>query len=222
MPPDVTRARFFVRVAYTLANRSGFKFLPWPVDRSGSDPHRTMPPMLPPTSTGAPWPPALTGGTTACSATARRCCGCLSASTGEGGLPTSTPSDPIGSAGRRGNAPATSRAGSGPSCSGVGHLVMLRAEVDQRIAQLRSGNPFLMRLPEQSASVACVSARATAGAESGCMDQKSIGKARWARARAALHWHWTDDLDSIRSGDWRAQRGRGAERLRALGGGTRD
>jgi hypothetical protein len=49
------------------------------------------------------------------------------------------------------------------------------------------------------------------------MDQKSIGKARWARARAALLWQQADDLDSIRSGDWRARatRRRGANRLRA-------
>jgi hypothetical protein len=48
------------------------------------------------------------------------------------------------------------------------------------------------------------------------MDQKSIGKARWARARAASLWQQADDLDSIRSGDWRARasRRRGADRLR--------
>jgi len=48
------------------------------------------------------------------------------------------------------------------------------------------------------------------------MDQKSIGKARWARARAASLWQRADDLDSIRSGDWRARtsRRRGADRLR--------
>lgn len=49
------------------------------------------------------------------------------------------------------------------------------------------------------------------------MDQKSIGKARWARARAASLWQQADDLDGIRSGDWRAKatRRRGADRLRA-------
>lgn len=49
------------------------------------------------------------------------------------------------------------------------------------------------------------------------MDQKSIGKARWARARAASLWQQADDLDSIRGGDWRARasRRRGADRLRA-------
>lgn len=48
------------------------------------------------------------------------------------------------------------------------------------------------------------------------MDQKSIDKARWARARAASLWQQADDLDSIRSGDWRARasRRRGADRLR--------
>lgn len=48
------------------------------------------------------------------------------------------------------------------------------------------------------------------------MDQKSIGKARWARARAASLWQQADDLDSIRSGDWRARATRrgGADRLR--------
>ena len=48
------------------------------------------------------------------------------------------------------------------------------------------------------------------------MDQKSMGKARWARARAASLWQQADDLDRNHSGDWRAraQRGRGAARLR--------
>jgi len=48
------------------------------------------------------------------------------------------------------------------------------------------------------------------------MDQKNIGKARWARARAASLWQQADDLDSIRSGDWRASatRRRGADSLR--------
>lgn len=48
------------------------------------------------------------------------------------------------------------------------------------------------------------------------MDQKSIGKARWARARAASLWQQADDLDSNHSGDWRARasRRRGADRLR--------
>lgn len=49
------------------------------------------------------------------------------------------------------------------------------------------------------------------------MDQKSIGKARWARARAASLWQQADDLDRNHSGDWRARatRRRGADRLRA-------
>ena len=69
----------------------------------------------------------------------------------------------------------------------------------------------------QSAGVASVSARATAGGDSSCMDQKSIGKARWARARAASLWQQADDLDRNHSGDWRARatRRRGADRLRA-------
>jgi len=48
------------------------------------------------------------------------------------------------------------------------------------------------------------------------MDQKSIGKARWARARAASLWQQADDLDMNHSGDWRARatRRRGADRLR--------
>jgi hypothetical protein len=49
------------------------------------------------------------------------------------------------------------------------------------------------------------------------MDQKSIGKARCARARAASLWQQADDLDRNHSGDWRARatRRRGAGRLRA-------
>jgi hypothetical protein len=49
------------------------------------------------------------------------------------------------------------------------------------------------------------------------MDQKSIGRTRWARARAASLWQQADDLDSNHSGDWRARatRRRGADRLRA-------
>lgn len=49
------------------------------------------------------------------------------------------------------------------------------------------------------------------------MDQTSIGKARWARARAASLWRQADDLDLASGGDWRAraQRSRGAARLRA-------
>lgn len=48
------------------------------------------------------------------------------------------------------------------------------------------------------------------------MDQKSIGKARWARARAASLWQQADDLDRNHSGDWRVRntRRRGADRLR--------
>lgn len=49
------------------------------------------------------------------------------------------------------------------------------------------------------------------------MDQKIIGKARWARARAASLWQQADDLERNHSGDWRARatRRRGADRLRA-------
>jgi len=48
------------------------------------------------------------------------------------------------------------------------------------------------------------------------MDQKSIGKARWARARAASLWQQADDLDRNHSGDWRARarRRRAADKLR--------
>lgn len=48
------------------------------------------------------------------------------------------------------------------------------------------------------------------------MDQKSMGKARWSRARAASLWQQADDLDRNHSGDWRARatRRRGADRLR--------
>lgn len=69
----------------------------------------------------------------------------------------------------------------------------------------------------QSAGVAYVSARATAGGDSSCMDQKSISKACWARARAASLWQQADDLDKNRSGDWRARatRRRAADCLRA-------
>lgn len=49
------------------------------------------------------------------------------------------------------------------------------------------------------------------------MTEEDIGKARWARARATSLWQQADDLDSLRSGDWRARatRRRGADRLRA-------
>ncbi|MGY8563290.1 hypothetical protein L0938_07720 [Paracidovorax citrulli] len=49
------------------------------------------------------------------------------------------------------------------------------------------------------------------------MTKADIGKARWARARAASLWQQADALDLDRNGDWRAraQRGRGAARLRA-------
>lgn len=49
------------------------------------------------------------------------------------------------------------------------------------------------------------------------MDQKSIGKARWARAKAASLWQQADDLDRNHGADWRAKatRRRGADRLRA-------
>jgi len=48
------------------------------------------------------------------------------------------------------------------------------------------------------------------------MNQKSMGKARWSRARAASLWQQADDLDRNHSGDWRARatRRRGADRLR--------
>jgi hypothetical protein len=48
------------------------------------------------------------------------------------------------------------------------------------------------------------------------MDQTSIGKAHWARAKAASLWQQADDLDRNHSGDWRARatRRRGAARLR--------
>jgi len=49
------------------------------------------------------------------------------------------------------------------------------------------------------------------------MTKADIGKARWARARAASLWQQADALDIDRSGDWRAraQRSRSADRLRA-------
>jgi len=49
------------------------------------------------------------------------------------------------------------------------------------------------------------------------MTKSEKGKARWARSRAASLWEQADALDLDRSGDWRAraQRGRGAARLRA-------
>jgi len=49
------------------------------------------------------------------------------------------------------------------------------------------------------------------------MTKADIGKARWARARAASLWQQADALDIDRSGDWRAraQRSMGAARLRA-------
>jgi hypothetical protein len=48
------------------------------------------------------------------------------------------------------------------------------------------------------------------------MTKTDIGKARWARARAASLWQQADALDIDLSGDWRARvrRGRGAARLR--------
>lgn len=48
------------------------------------------------------------------------------------------------------------------------------------------------------------------------MTKATDGKARWARAKAISLWQQTDDLDSIRSGDWRARASgrRGADRLR--------
>jgi len=49
------------------------------------------------------------------------------------------------------------------------------------------------------------------------MTKAEIGKARWARARAASLWQHADALDVQRGGDWRARarRSRGAVRLRA-------
>jgi len=49
------------------------------------------------------------------------------------------------------------------------------------------------------------------------MTNADIGKARWARARAASLWQQADALEIDRSGDWRAraQRSGGAARLRA-------
>lgn len=43
-----------------------------------------------------------------------------------------------------------------------------------------------------------------------------MGKAHWARAKAASLWLQADDLDRNHSGDWRARatRRRGAARLR--------
>jgi len=49
------------------------------------------------------------------------------------------------------------------------------------------------------------------------MDQTSIGKARWARAKAVSLWQQADELDKDQGGDWRARatRRRGADRLRS-------
>lgn len=71
--------------------------------------------------------------------------------------------------------------------------------------------------PRQSAAVAYVSPRATPRIHHYPMTKVDIGKARWARARAASLWQQADALDIDRSGDWRAraQRRRGAARLRA-------
>jgi len=72
------------------------------------------------------------------------------------------------------------------------------------------------RVGARSAAVASVSARATAGGDSSYMDQKSIAKARWARAKAASLWQQADALDLERGGDWRdrARRRRVADQLR--------
>lgn len=69
----------------------------------------------------------------------------------------------------------------------------------------------------QSAAVACVSLLATPRIHDGHMTKADIGKARWARARAASLWQQADALEMDRGGDWRsrAQRSRGAARLRA-------
>jgi hypothetical protein len=68
----------------------------------------------------------------------------------------------------------------------------------------------------RSTDVACVSTHATRRSHTIGMDQKSIGKTRWARARAASLWQQADDLDNNRGGDWRARatRRRGADRSR--------
>ncbi|WP_141056959.1 hypothetical protein [Stenotrophomonas rhizophila] len=48
------------------------------------------------------------------------------------------------------------------------------------------------------------------------MTKADIGKARWARARAASLWQQADALDLQRGGDWRARASRraAADRLR--------
>jgi len=48
------------------------------------------------------------------------------------------------------------------------------------------------------------------------MTKADIGKARWARARAASLWQQADALDLQRGGDWRARASRRttADRLR--------
>jgi hypothetical protein len=48
------------------------------------------------------------------------------------------------------------------------------------------------------------------------MTKADIGKARWARARAASLWQRADALDLQRGGDWRARASRRttADRLR--------
>lgn len=69
----------------------------------------------------------------------------------------------------------------------------------------------------QSAAVAYVSPHATPRIHDRHMTKADIGKARWARARAASLWQQADTLDMDRGGDWRsrAQRSMGAARLRA-------
>ena len=68
----------------------------------------------------------------------------------------------------------------------------------------------------QSASVASVSRYATPRIHHGPMTKADIGKARWARARAASLWLQADTLDLQRGGDWRARASRraAADRLR--------
>lgn len=68
----------------------------------------------------------------------------------------------------------------------------------------------------QSAPVGAGAPGATRPIHYGHMTKEDIGKARWARARAASLWQQADALDMDCSGDWRAraQRSRGASRLR--------
>jgi hypothetical protein len=49
------------------------------------------------------------------------------------------------------------------------------------------------------------------------MDQKSIGKVRWARARAASPWQQAEDLDRNHSGDLTNTSGAKASAQRVTG-----